>query len=307
MEELFTSDFWIRLYDKSLDWVIDDGPSLLFLFIITFVGFRVIAFLIKRMKRLMLKHTSKLDKTEAFESEKRINTLMGIVKGLLNILLWLVFIMIFLNKLGINIAPLLASAGILGLAVGFGAQELVRDFISGFFMLLENQIREGDVVIINGTAGAVEKIELRTTKLRDFSGVVHIFQNGKVSSLSNMTKDWSAAVVEVGVAYKEDADVVMSVMKAVGETLEKDPEMGIKLMAPIEVFGIDKFLDSAVLFKARIKTMPNDQWGIAREYRKRLKKAFDEQNISIPFPHTTLYWGSEIEPLKIDIPQAQNS
>lgn len=303
MEKFFTSDFWIRLYDKSLNWAIDDGPLLLFLIVITFVGFRLVAFMTSRLKRIMVKHANRQEKTEAFESEKRINTLMGIVRGLLNIVLWLVFIMIFLNKLGINIAPLLASAGILGLAVGFGAQELVRDFISGFFMLLENQIREGDVAIINGTAGAVEKIELRTTKLRDFSGVVHIFQNGKISSLSNMTKDWSAIVVEVGVAYKEDADVVMAVMKSVGETIENDPEISPKLKEPIEIFGIDKFLDSAVLFKARIKTIPNDQWAVAREYRKRLKKAFDEKKIEIPFPHTTVYWGSEVDPLKVDVKQ----
>lgn len=305
MEKIFTSDFWMRLYDKGLNWIIDDGPSLLFLIVITFIGFRFVRFFTNRLKRIMIKHASKQEKTEAFESEKRINTLMGIVKGVLNILLWTIFLMIFLNKLGIDIAPLLASAGILGLAIGFGAQELVRDFISGFFILLENQIREGDVAIINGTAGAVEKIELRTTKLRDFSGVVHIFQNGKINSLSNMTKEWSAIVVEVGVAYKEDSDVVMGIMKKVGELLEKDTEFGLKIKEPIEIFGIDKFLDSAVLFKARIKTIPNDQWGVAREYRKRLKKAFDERNIEIPFPHTTVYWGQEIEPLKLDIQQKQ--
>jgi small conductance mechanosensitive channel len=274
---------------------------MLILFVVTFLAFRMARFFLSRLKRIIIKRTQRLDKNAAEESEKRINTLIGISRGAANIAIWIVFFMVFLNKLGLNIAPLLASAGILGLAIGFGAQELVRDFISGFFMLLENQIRAGDVAIINGTAGLVEAIELRTTTLRDFSGVVHIFQNGKINSLSNMTKEWSAIVVEIGVAYKEDADVVMAIMKEVAEGLEKDEEFGPKIKEEIEIFGIDKFLDSAVLFKARIKTFPIEQWGVAREYRRRIKRVFDERNIEIPFPHTTVYWGQEVNPLQVDI------
>src|SRR5690606_27520050 len=141
-------------------------------------------------------------------AQKRVVTLTDILSGILVIVIWTMFIMILLTKIGINIAPILASAGIIGLAVGFGAQELVRDFISGFFMLLDDQIRVGDVAVINGTSGSVEKMELRTITLRDFSGVVHIFQNGKVNTLSNMTKGWSAMVFDIGVAHKEDVDNV---------------------------------------------------------------------------------------------------
>lgn len=301
MEAFFTEKFWLEIYNKSANWIITELPSIVILLLITLIAFRFVRFLLNRLKKVIIKRNQKNERPDAAESEKRINTLMSIAKGVANILIWAIFFMILLSKVGVNIGPILASAGILGLAIGFGAQELVRDFISGFFVLLENQIREGDVAIINGTAGLVEKIELRTTTLRDFSGVVHVFQNGKMNTLSNMTKEWSAIVVDVGVAYKENADNVMNIMKEVAEELEKDEVHGKNIKEPIEIFGIDKFLDSAVLFKARIKTKPIEQWGVARAYRKRLKAAFDERNIEIPFPHTTVYWGQEVNPLQVEV------
>lgn len=305
MKNLFSENFWNSLLEKAGEWVINELPSIIILLIVTFIVFRLVRFLLKRLKKMIMKRTQRLERDDASETEKRINTLMNIARGVSNIVIWSVFLMILLSKLGVNIGPILASAGILGLAIGFGAQELVRDFISGFFILLENQIRSGDVAIINGTAGLVERIELRTTTLRDFSGVVHIFQNGKINSLSNMTKEWSAIVVEIGAAYKENADHVMQVMKEVAEKLEQDENFKEKIKEPVEIFGIDKFLDSAVLFKARIKTKPGEQWALAREYRKRIKAAFDEQNIEIPFPHTTVYWGQEIAPLQLDLNNSQ--
>ncbi len=305
MKNVFSENFWNSLFEKAGEWVINELPSIIILLIVTFIVFRLVRFLLKRLKKMIMKRTQRLERDDASETEKRINTLMNIARGVSNIIIWAVFLMILLSKLGVNIGPILASAGILGLAIGFGAQELVRDFISGFFILLENQIRSGDVAIINGTAGLVERIELRTTTLRDFSGVVHIFQNGKINSLSNMTKEWSAIVVEIGAAYKENADHVMQVMKEVAEKLEQDENFKEKIKEPVEIFGIDKFLDSAVLFKARIKTKPGEQWALAREYRKRIKAAFDEQNIEIPFPHTTVYWGQEIAPLQLDLNNSQ--
>jgi len=214
--------------------------------------------------------------------------------------------MIILKRLGIDIAPILAGAGIIGLAVGFGAQELVRDFISGFFMLLENQIRTGDVARINGTSGAVESIELRTTTLRDFEGIVHIFQNGKINSLSNMTKDWSAFAMDIGVAYKENVDKVMEIIKDTGADLKNDTYFGELMLESIEVFGLDKFGDSAVMIKARIKTKTNKQWEVGREFNRRLKYTFDNAGIEIPFPHTTIYWGEEISPLKLELQKQAN-
>jgi small conductance mechanosensitive channel len=235
------------------------------------------------------------------EATKRINTLLGILKGLGKIIIWSVFIMIFLKKIGIDIAPILAGAGILGLAIGFGAQELVRDFISGFFILLENQVRAGDVAIINGTGGLVEKIEMRTMTLRDFSGVVHVFQNGKINTLANMTKEWSAIVFDIGVAYKEDVDQVIKVMQEVGEKMVNEDDYKEVISEPLEIFGLDQFADSAIVIKARLKTTPGEQWRLGREYRKRLKVAFDNEGIEIPFPHTTVYWGEKIDPLKLDV------
>jgi small conductance mechanosensitive channel len=256
---------------------------------------------INRLRLILLKRHTDDEGLTDLEAHKRVITLMDIITGLLVVVIWAMFIMIFLTKIGINIAPILASAGIIGLAVGFGAQELVRDFISGFFMLLEDQIRVGDVAVINGTGGLVEKMELRTITLRDFSGVVHIFQNGKVDTLSNRTKGWSAMVFDIGVAYKENVDNVIELIKEVGEDIQKDPEFRDKILEPIEVFGLDEFGDSALVIKARFKTKPIEQWGVGREFRRRLKISFDKNKIEIPFPHTTVYWGEEIKPLQLKV------
>jgi moderate conductance mechanosensitive channel len=206
-----------------------------------------------------------------------------------------------MSKFGVDVGPLLASAGIIGLAVGFGAQELVRDYISGFFMLLEDQIRTGDVAIINGTGGLVERIELRTITLRDLSGVTHVFQNGKISTLANMTKDWSAMVFDIGVAYKENVDEVMKIMSMVGEELLEDEKFRVNILEPLEISGLNEFGNSALVIRARLKTRPGEQWTVGREFRRRLKIAFDKHGVEIPFPHTTIYWGDEINPLKLQM------
>jgi len=301
MENIFTTDFWQNILRKLIDWSIAELPSILILIVVMFIILRVLKFGVKRLGRLVINRSSRLERDDVKETEKRINTLMGILHGLARVILWVLFIMILLNKFGIDIGPLLAGAGILGLALGFGAQELVRDLITGFFILLENQIRTGDVAIINGTGGLVEKIELRTVTLRDFSGVVHIIQNGKINTLSNMTMEWSAIVFDIGVAYKENVDKVMEVIKEVGDKLQEDESFGPKFVEPVEVFGVDAFGDSAVVIKARIKTKPIEQWSVGREFRRRLKFAFDERNIEIPFPHTTVYWGEKINPLQLDL------
>ncbi|MBD3225070.1 MAG: mechanosensitive ion channel [Caldithrix sp.] len=306
MDQFLTAEFWNVLMDKSIEWIISEIPSIIILLLVVMISFRVIRFALNRLKDVLVKRAEKDTKTDVGEMEKRITTLLGIVRGVLKIIIWTVTIMILLQKFGVNIGPLLASAGIIGLAVGFGAQELVRDFITGFFILLENQIRVGDVAIINGTGGLVEAIELRTVTLRDFSGTVHVIQNGKINSLANMTKEWSAVVFDIGVAYKEDVDEVIKIMKQVGDDLKNDAEFSKQIIEPIEVFGLDQFGDSALVIKARLKTKPIQQWAVGREFRKRLKKAFDDQNIEIPFPHQTIYWGEEIHPLKISTKTNEN-
>jgi len=304
MEEIITTDFWKDLFETGQDWIITELPGLIIIIIVLLIASRIISFVLNKLKRTLIHRAEKNEKENLPEIEKRITTLIGIVRGVASIMLWSVFIMIALKKFGVEIAPILASAGIVGLAVGFGAQELVRDFLSGFFILLEDQVRAGDVAIINGTGGSVEKVELRTITLRDFAGVVHIFQNGKINTLANMTKEWSAMVFDIGVAYKEDVDMVMQVMKDVGADLQNDELLGSSIIEPIEIFGLDKFDDSALVIKARLKTKPMQQWAVGREYRRRLKIAFDKNNIEIPFPHTTVYWGEEINPLQLNIKKA---
>jgi small conductance mechanosensitive channel len=165
-------------------------------------------------------------------------------------------------------------------------------------MLLENQVRTGDVATINGTGGVVEHIALRTITLRDFSGVVHIFQNGKISTLANSTKEWSAAVFNISVAYKEKVHDVVEIMKQVGDSLQTDEEFGSKIINPLEIFGLDQFAASAIVIKARMKTKPGSQWAIMREYNKRIKEAFDENGIEIPFPHTKIITDSKTLPIE---------
>ena len=308
MDKYFAHEYWINVLDKLVGWTIKEIPVLIVTLIMLFVLLKLEKYLVDQLKKFLLsKNDGEADESLSakLENEKRIITLMGIVKRLGKLVIWAIFIMILLRQLGIDIAPILAGAGIIGLAVGFGAQELVRDFISGFFMLMEDQIRRGDYAMINGVDGLVEKIELRTITLRDMTGTVHIIQNGKINSLANMTKEWSAIVLEIGVAYKEDVDKVIKVMREVGEELASDSALRDQIIEPVEILGLDKFAESAIVIKARIKTVPLSQWAIGREYRKRLKYAFDENKISIPFPHTTVYWGEGINPLDLNVIKKQ--
>jgi small conductance mechanosensitive channel len=214
---------------------------------------------------------------------------------------------ICLDELGLDVTPILAGAGIIGLAVGFGAQNLVRDLISGFFLVLEDQVRVGDVAVVNGTGGLVEAITFRTIVLRDLAGVVHVVPNGAIMTLANMTKGWSGYVIDVGVAYKEDTDRVVDVMTVVAEDLRKDARFGPMILEPIEVFGVDDFKESEVTIKARLKTVPIQQWAVGREYRRRLKKAFDARGIEIPFPHRSLYVGTATGPLEVMLRQGSGT
>lgn len=283
--------------DQVLEWCINTIPTLAFITLLFLIVRRVVRFALKRFQLTIM---SRVDSDENhMEKEKRATTLISIMRGVILVALWTIFIMIFLKEMGIDIGPILAGAGIVGLAVGFGAQELVRDAISGFFLLLENRVRAGDVAIVNGTGGLVENINLRTITLRDLSGIVHTFQNGKINTLANMTKEWSAMVFDIGVAYKEKVDDVIEIIKEVGEGLQVEEAYKEKFIDPIEIFGLDKFGDSAIVIKARIKTVPSAQWMIGREFNKRLKDAFDAKGIEIPFPHRTIYWGDAISPLDL--------
>jgi small conductance mechanosensitive channel len=299
MSGLLTKEFWQGVAADAMTWLITVLPRLLLILIITAVVIRLVNVLLKRLRPVVVGRLKKGGVEDDGELDKRLDTLFGILRSVIKVIIWLIVVMLLLKQLGIDVAPIIAGAGILGLAVGFGAQELVRGFISGFFMLLENQVRAGDVAIVNGTGGLVESVGLRTIVLRDLSGTVHIFQNGKVNSMSNMTKEWSAMVFDIGVAYKEDVDRVMEIMAGVDEELRKDENLGPQILQPMEIFGVDAFGDSAVVIKGRIKTKPIQQWSVGREYRRRLKIAFDREGIEIPFPHRTIYYGNEMDPAKL--------
>ncbi len=303
MEKFFTIDFWKQFVSIFTHWLITDVLSIVILIILLIIVLRVSSSLIKNLRGILLKRIAYRHEEPDLEVEKRLNTLMGILRKTTRVVIWSIFGMIFLGKINIDIAPILTGAGIVGLAVGFGSQELVRDFLAGFFILLEDGIRTGDVVKLNGTSGKVEKIELRTITLRDSSGVVHIFQNGKINTISNMTKGWSAMVFNIGVAYKEDISQVMHLMQEVGDGMFSEDEYKVKMLDTMEVSGLNDFGDSSLVIRGRIRTRPGEQWGIGREYRKRLKETFDLHNIEIPFPHQTIYWGEEIDPLKLSISQ----
>jgi small conductance mechanosensitive channel len=225
------------------------------------------------------------------EQKKRIDTLTRTVINTLTIVIIVMAVMIILGQLGINVGPIMAGAGVLGLAVGFGAQSLVKDVITGFFILLDNRINIGDVIQAAGVAGLVESINLRVTTLRDLEGKVHFIPNGEISVVSNLTKGWSRCVLDIGVAYKEDTDHVCEVLKRVGDELLEAPEYSDVILEPLEILGVDAFANSQVTIKMMFKTKPIKQWMVAREFRRRVKKAFDAEGIEIPFPHRTLYMG----------------
>ena len=230
------------------------------------------------------------------QRELRAVTLAGVFKGVSKIVIVLVAGLTILGILGINTAPLIAGASVAGLAISFGAQNLIRDFISGFFILLENQYRVGDVIRAAGVSGQVEDMNLRITVLRDLEGVAHFIPNGEIKVVSNLAKEWSRAVVNVGVAYKENLDRVVAVLNTVGQELSQDPIFGQGILEPPQVLGVENFGDSQVTLRIVTKTRPLKQWETARELRKRIKAAFDREGIEMPFPHRVVYSRARPEP-----------
>lgn len=240
---------------------------------------------------------------EREEKNKRVATIIRLVRQAINVVIWIIFGLMILKEFGLDIGPLLASAGVVGLAVGFGAQNLIRDFISGLFLMIENQVRVGDVIKVRGVAGLVEKMTLRTIVLRDLQGTIHVIPNGAIDSVSNLSFGWAAYVFEIGVSYHEDVDRVIDILKEVGEELKNDEAFGVKILEAVEVFGLDQLADSALIIKGRIKTKPLMQWEVGREFLRRVKKRFDQEKVEIPFPQRTVSLDSDLLELFKDYPQ----
>ena len=227
----------------------------------------------------------------------RARTLLPLLRTAMLAVLALTVALIVLSELGVNVAPLLAGAGIVGIAIGFGAQALVKDIITGLFILVEDTLAIGDVVDVGGDhSGVVEAISVRAIKLRDIAGTVHTVPFGTVTSVKNLTRDYSYYVADIAIAYREDTDEVIEVLKEVARALKEDPAFGYFMLEPLEVIGVDRFEESAVILKVRLKTVPLQQWTVGREFNRRVKKAFDAEGIEMPFPHRTIFFANALRP-----------
>lgn len=278
--------YFSRLVDRSFEWISSSGLRITLITVGMLLLFSLLQRVVERFRRL---YEGRLfGPTEL----KRADTLTQVIRDLARVVILGVGGMMVLSEVGVDLKPLLAAAGLGGLAIGFGAQSLVKDVISGFFILLEDSVRVGDVVEIAGVSGLVEEVKLRTIVLRDESGSIHVIPNGSINTVKNMTQLYSYYVFNIGVAYRENVDEVMALLKDIAEELRHDAEFSRDILEPLEMWGVDRFADSAVIIKCRIKTKAIQQWRIGHEMNRRIKNAFDAKGIEMPFPHQTIYWGA---------------
>jgi small conductance mechanosensitive channel len=271
--------------EAILRWLLDAGLRIAVIGVGAYLVIRIGSAAAGRFEREMSRGTG----LDVIERTKRAQTLGRLLQKTLTVLVFGIAALMVLRELDVDITPVLTGAGIVGLAVGFGAQTLVRDIISGFFLIVEDQVRVGDVAIVNGQGGLVEQLNLRTIVLRDLEGTVHVFPNGEVKTLANKTKDFSYYVIDIGVEYGEDIDRVATAIRDAAQSLQDDPAFQPHILEPLEILGVDAFEASQVTLKARIKTVPLKQWEVGRELRKRIARIFKERDITIPFPQMSLH------------------
>jgi small conductance mechanosensitive channel len=273
----------VHLRDLS-SWSFHSGLKILLVAAVAYAVLRMVSISVSRFEYDVNFGTG----LDALERAKRAKTLGSVLNNVTTVLVLAVASLMILNEFGVNISPALTGAGIVGVALGFGAQSLVKDVIGGFFLILENQIRVGDVVAINGTGGLVEAINLRTTVLRDEEGTVHIFPNGNVNTLSNRSMQFSFYVVNLPLAYGEDVDAVAALMREIAAALQNEDAYKPFILAPLEVIGVDAFEENAVRLKVRIKTAPLKQWYVGREFRRRIYRMFHRDGIQLWSPSRTV-------------------
>ena len=273
--------------DTFTRWLATSGLRIVLIIVGALVVMRLASFITRRVERTF----DDDDPTTMNEREKQAATLGKVMRYVVRVTVWGMAFLIILKEIGVDIGPILAGVGVAGLAIGFGAQSLVKDLLAGVFVLVENQYHVGDVIRASGVAGLVERITLRATTLRDLDGRVHVIPNGAFDVVTNMTKQYSRCVLDIGVAYKEDVDEVMAVLQELGDEMAADPKYSTVITAPLEVLGVEDFGDSSVVIRMRFTTIPMQQWTVAREFRRRVKKTFDAKGIEIPFPHRTVYLG----------------
>lgn len=277
--------WFTQLMERLIEWAMGAGIRVMLVGLTMLLLLAITRQGLKRLRRL---YEGTLPSPA---QRRRADTLTQVLRDVARVFILAVGTMMILSEIGIDLKPLLAAAGLGGLAIGFGAQSLVKDVISGFFILLEDSISVGDVVEVAGVSGVVEEVKLRTITLRDVSGNVHIVPNGIVDRVKNMTKGYSYSLFDVGVAYREDVDRVMAVLVDIAADLRADPLYAAEILEPLEMLGVDRFDESAVIIRCRLKTQPGQQWRIGREMNRRIKRTFDAKGIEIPFPHRTIYWG----------------
>ena len=266
--------------EEMVAWLLGPGLRLIVIATSAYLIARGTHFLIDSLQIFLVSRDA--SEMDLLERKKRIQTLGQLLRVVATLLVVGVATLMALSLFNVDIRPILTGAGIAGLAVGFGAQNLVRDVIAGFFLILEDQVRLGDVVSINGKSGLVEAIRLRTIALRGNDGTVHVIPNGVINELSNMTKDYSYAVLDIGIPYEENVDAVEDILRSVANELRADPLHGPNILEPLEVLGVEAFAESSVLLRVRIKTVPIQQWNVGRELRRRIKIAFEARGVQFP-------------------------
>jgi small conductance mechanosensitive channel len=264
---------------------------------IKIIGILIMLVILSQMSRWVIKWLERFipekDSLQAVEAKKRAQTLGNILRNALLIVITFIALLMILGELGIQVGPLLATAGVGAVAIGFGAQSLVRDVISGFFIILENQYRIGDAIEVAGASGLVESISLRKTVLRDLEGRVHTIPNGEIKMVTNLSKEWSRAVVDIGISYREDIDQIINLLSQIGKDLEGEEPYKSAILEPMQILGVEQFKESEIVIRTIVKTVPLKQWEVSRELRRRIKNRFDEKGIQIPFPHRVLFWGDK--------------
>jgi moderate conductance mechanosensitive channel len=279
------TSYFSQFIERSFEWAVTSGLRVLLIGVAMLVSLTL-------LKRSVTKLRGLYEGTLPIRIQlKRMHTLTNIVRDAVRLVVMFVGMTMILSEVGVDLKPLLAAASLGGLAIGFGAQSLVKDLISGFFILWEDSVRVGDVVEVAGVSGLVEEVELRTIKLRDASGNLHVVPNGVVDKVKNLTRDYSYYLFDTAVAYRENVDEVMKTLQMIAEDLRGDSQFADDILEPLEMWGVDQFTDSAVIIKSRIKTEPLKQWRIGREMNRRIKNTFDMKGIEISFPHQTIYWG----------------
>jgi moderate conductance mechanosensitive channel len=260
----------------SADWLVMHALNVVIIVVGAAIIIRAARAVIGRLQhRLGLGHVER-----DLEWQRRASTLGGILTRLVTVSVWFVAVLMLLRELSIDVLPILTGAGIAGLAIGFGAQNLVRDVISGFFMILEDQVRVGDIARINGTTGVIEHVNLRTIVLRDGEGAVHVFPNGTVTALANLSKQFANAIVDLRIAYSEDLDVVFGIIREVGQMMQADSAWAPLLLAPIEIVGVEALADGFATIRAKFKTQPLNQNMVGNEFRRRLMKTLAARGIT---------------------------